>query len=103
MPQPDDPRTQLRIHHEHIPDFKGKSGQVFVNPDGVPGMKAMEMAFDNFGPTVVLDDFHVGDKVEFELGISRKPRTSMVILRMTKLPPDTPISFEDKVGPNPEP
>lgn len=102
MPDAADPRTQLMIHHEHIPDFKGKGGALHVDPkDGVTGMKAMTMPFDTLGPDVVLDNFKVGDKIEFVLNIAREPRMSMAIMKMTKLPADTAISFENK--PNVEP
>ncbi|KAA0215062.1 MAG: hypothetical protein DYG94_03545 [Leptolyngbya sp. PLA3] len=101
LPDPADPRTQLTIHHEHIPNFKGKSGNLHVNSDGVTGMKAMTMPFDTLGPDVMLDQFQVGDKVEFVLNIAREPTMSMAIVKMTKLPADTPISFDNK--PNAEP
>jgi len=99
LPIGEDPRASLRIHHEHIPDFKGKDGKVFMNGDGVPGMKAMEMPFDTLGPNVVLDSIAVGDKIEFDLAIAREPRTSFAITRITKLPADTVISFDNKTGP----
>ncbi|MCL4222158.1 MAG: copper-binding protein [Phycisphaerales bacterium] len=101
MPDPADPRAQLMIHHEHIPDFKGKSGKLHVYDDGVTGMKAMVMPFDTLGPNVVLEQFQVGDKVEFVLNVAREPSMSMAIVKMTKLPADTPISFDNK--PNAEP
>lgn len=99
LPDPADPRTQLMIHHEHIPDFKGKDGKVHVYDDGTTGMKAMIMPFDTLGPDVVLDQFQVGDKIEFVLHVAREPRMSMAIMKMTKLPPDTVIRFENKSEP----
>ncbi len=101
LPLPDDPRTQLNIHHEHIPDFKGKSGKLHAYDDGVTGMKAMIMAFDTLGPNVMLDQFQVGDKVEFVLNVAREPTMSMAIVKMTKLPPNTPISFDNKANAEP--
>lgn len=99
LPIGEDPRAALRIHHEHIPNFKDKSGEVFLNPDGVPGMKAMEMPFDTLGPHVNLDTIEVGDKVEFDLAIAREPRTTYAITRLVELPASTEISYENKPGP----
>lgn len=101
LPRSDDPRAQLVIYHEHIPDFKGKGGKLHVYDDGVTGMKAMKMTFDTLGPNVVLDNFQVGDKVEFVLNVASEPTMSMAIMKMTKLPPNTPISYDNK--PNVEP
>ncbi len=103
LPIGEDPRATLRIHHEHIPDFKAKDGKVHMNPDGVPGMKAMEMPFDTLGPDVHLDGIQIGDKIEFELAIARKPRTSFAITRITKLPASTVIDYSNKVVADPEP
>jgi hypothetical protein len=103
LPIGEDPRATLRIHHEAIPDFKDKHGKVYMNPDGVPGMKAMEMPFDTLGPNVHLDGIEIGDKIEFELSIAREPRTSFAITRITKLPASTVIDYSDKVAPDPEP
>jgi hypothetical protein len=100
LPVGEDPRASLRIHHEHIPDFKGKDGEVYMNDDGVPGMKAMEMPFDTLGPNVVLEGIEVGDKIEFDLAIAREPRTTFAITRIVELPPDTEISFDNKTPPN---
>lgn len=101
LPDSADPRKQLMIHHEHIPDFKGKSGKLHMYDDGVTGMKAMTMAFDTLGPNVVLETFQIGDKVEFVLNVAREPTMSMAIVKMTKLPANAPISFDNK--PNAEP
>ncbi len=99
LPDPADPRTELRIHHEHIPDLLGKDGKVHVNRDGTTGMKAMEMPFP-LGDGVSLDGIAIGDKVEFELTITRQPRTTFETTRMTKLADDAEISFENKPAPN---
>lgn len=101
MPDPADPRAQLMIHHEHIPDFKGKSGKLHVYDDGITGMKAMVMPFDTLGPNVFLEQFQVGDKVEFVLNVAREPTMSMAIVKMTKLPANTPISFDNKANAEP--
>ena len=103
MPIGEDPRASLRIHHEHIPDYKGKDGKIYQNSDGVPGMKAMEMPFNTLGPNVHLDGIKVGDKIEFELSIAFEPRSSYAITRITKLPDSTVIDYANKVIPEVEP
>jgi hypothetical protein len=99
LPSPDNFRAELRIHHEHIAEFRGKSGEVHVNPDGVPGMKAMDMPFPSLGPGVSLEGLEIGDKVEFELTVSHHPRITYAITRLSKLPPETEISYENKTSP----
>ncbi len=100
MPSADDFRAELRIYHEHIPTFRGKGGQVHVNSDGVLGMKAMDMPFPSLGPGVTLDGFAAGDKVEFELSVAYEPRIEYAVTRLTKLAPETEISFENKAAEN---
>lgn len=109
LPDPGPPPTEFKIHHEHIPDFIGKSGEVFVSSDGVRGMRSMVMAFPYRAPGVDLSEFTAGDKVEFEFlvrwetspGGDRTP--TWLIGSMTKLPPETVISYENKPQAQPEP
>lgn len=96
MPSAGDFRAELRIYHEHIPTFRGKGGQVHVNADGVLGMKAMDMPFPSLASGVTLDGLAVGDKVEFELSVAYEPRIEYSVTRLSKLPPETEISFENK-------
>lgn len=107
LPEAGPPPKEFKIHHEHIPNFIGASGEVFVNNDAskTPGMRSMVMAFPNLAPTISLDDFAVGDKIEFEFLVrwdanaagDRTP--TWLINAMTKLPADTEISFENKPVP----
>lgn len=102
LPAPGPPPAELKIHHEHIPNFIGKTGEVFVNTDGVSGMRSMNMAFPYLAPRVTIDEFTVGDKVEFELMVrwdtnaagDRTP--TWLIASMVTLPPETEISFDNK-------
>jgi hypothetical protein len=105
LPDAGPPPAELKIRHEHIPDFIGKTGEVFVNSDGTPGMRAMNMGFPYLAPTVALDEYTVGDKVEFTFLVrwdtdpygERTP--TWLIGAMTKLPADTEISYDNKPVP----
>ena len=102
LPEAGPPPKELKIRHEHIPDFIGKSGEVFVNTDGTPGMRAMNMGFPYLATNVALNDFATGDKVEFEFLVrwetdqSGDRTPTWRIGAMTKLPADTEISYDNK-------
>jgi hypothetical protein len=105
LPGDGPPPTGLKIHHEHIPGFIGKTGEVFVNRDGTPGMRAMNMEFPNVSGGVPADTLAVGDKVEFTF-LVRWDETDTgdriarwLVTEITPLPPETEISFENKTGP----
>jgi hypothetical protein len=90
LPDPADPRTEFRVHHEAIPDFRASM------PDGPLGMKPMIMPF-TVGPGVSLEGVHAGDKVEIrfqcdydlETGVLRDSR----VVSVTPLPADTTLNF----------
>jgi len=94
---PQAPVRDLKIQHEPIPDFRGSNGQVFVNADGVPGMKAMTMDFPLVVDGVDLSGFTTGDIVEFTFELRWRPQGGAVyrITRMTKLPADTVLNFDN--------
>ena len=104
LPDAGPPPRDLKLQHEHIPDFVGKTGEVHMNPDGVPGMKAMAMPFPNVAPGA-LDGVSVGDKIEFlflvrwdeDAAGNRTPST--LVAEITPLPPETVISNENKPTP----
>jgi len=85
------PGSQLRVHHEHIPDFRGRDGQVHRNRDGTAGMLEMSMEFP-LAPGVSLEGIAVGDAVEltFEVGWNRPP-PFFAATAMHKLPPGTQL------------
>jgi hypothetical protein len=105
LPEAGPPPRDFKIHHEHIPDFVGKSGEVHRNPDGTPGMRSMVMAFPNLAPDVSLDGLAVDGKIEFEFRVrwdedQTGNRTARwLVTRITPLPAETEISFENKTGP----
>jgi hypothetical protein len=95
--------TELRIHHEHIPSFKDpKTGVVFVNSDGVPGMRSMVMDMPP-GAGVSLDGIAVGDPVEFTLAVWTEPRVAWRAKGLRELPAGTAIDFADKPADGAEP
>ncbi|HHN78450.1 MAG TPA: copper-binding protein [Phycisphaerales bacterium] len=105
LPSEGPPPTDLRIHHERIPNFIGKDGTVFVNSDGVTGMKAMTMAFPELGDGVSLDGLHPGDKIAFVLKVKWLETPSGVkaphwlVSAVEPLPDDTQLNFGDDVAP----
>lgn len=99
------PPRDLKIHHEHIPDFIGANGKVYVNKHGVPGMAAMVMPFPEIAEGVSLEGLEQGDKIAFEFKVNwvdtpgggRSPR--WLVSAIEPLPADAEISYENKVGP----
>ncbi len=84
----------LMIHHEHIPDFVGATGEVHQNADGTLGMKAMTMPFPEIAPGVSLEGIEAGDKVAFELSVAWEgTRPTYWISAIEELPADTALDF----------
>lgn len=83
---PEPPLRDLRIEHEPIPTFRGSDGNVYVNKDGVPGMKAMAMDFPLVVDGVDLSTISVGDVVEFTFELRWRPPTQGgAAYRVTKI------------------
>ena len=105
LPAPGPPPVDLRIHHEHIPDFVGMSGEINQNKDGSTGMRAMVMPFPHVAEDIDLGSFAAGDKIKFALAITWRDSAGggklpiLNITEMTKLPADAEISFENKPAP----
>lgn len=105
LPEAGPPPKEFKIHHEHIPTFIGKSGEIFVNSDGTPGMRAMVMPFSDLAPGVTLDGISTNDKIEFTFVVrwiedaagNRSPRWQ--VTNITPMPADTEISFDNKPSP----
>jgi len=86
LPDPSNPASELRIHHEAIDDFKNAQGQPAP-------MKAMTMSFPP-APGVSLDGLAVGDIVQFVFRVQWEPTYEMGTTSIRKLPADTQLSFE---------
>lgn len=87
------PATVLQIDHEHIPDFKDKTGQVTVNRDGSLGMKRMIMPFP-VAQGVSLDGLSIGDKVEFTFEVNWHGSPIYQVTAIRHLPPETELFTE---------
>lgn len=81
------PGAQLLVRHETVPDFKNADGEAV-------GMHSMTMPF-SVADKELLDRIYVGDKVAFTLEVRWQARNPLVITGIEKLPPDTPLEFED--------
>lgn len=88
VPMPNDPASQLRIHHEAIADFKDQSGK--------EGMSAMDMPFTP-AKGLSLANVKSGDKVEFVLSVDW-PQNRIEITRIKVLPADTALKLSGNMG-----
>jgi Cu/Ag efflux protein CusF len=79
---------QLRIHHEQIPTFISRQGELV-------GMNEMTMDFP-LGEGVDISGFEVGDKVSFIMVVDWNP--AYYITSISKLPPETEL-FGPVAGP----
>ncbi len=86
LPDASNPASELKIHHQAIKGFKNAQGE--VHP-----MRAMTMAFPP-GPEVSLQEFAVGDVVEFVFRMQWEPTHEMSADSIKKLPADTELVFE---------
>lgn len=89
------PASEFKIHHEHIPGFKTRTGEVNVTPDGIPGMKAMVMPFP-VAESVDLSGIEVGDKVRFSFVVNWGGSPPWQLTAIEEIDPSTEISFENK-------
>jgi Cu/Ag efflux protein CusF len=85
LPDSANPATGLQIHHESIPDFVNKAGEVV-------GMKAMIMQFTP-GPGVDLTGLTVGDKVRFTFDVDWDGSPLMPVTEIEPLPSETELDF----------
>ena len=98
LPVEGEPSSSFKIRHEHIPTFRNpKTGEVYVNRDGVLGMRSMEMPFKP-AEGVDISTLKVDDKVRFTLAVWNDP-VSYAVTEIETVPADTEISFEDKAAP----
>lgn len=95
------PGTELRIHHEHIPDFRTKDGPVNISADGVPGMKSMVMPFP-VAKDLDISGLSVGDKIAFDFVVHWGGSPAWEITRFEPLDPDAVIDFTNRPVADPE-
>lgn len=88
LPDAKDPRLDLVIRHEAIPNFRG--------PNEERGMDSMSMPFP-VKKGVKLDGLNVGDKVEFTFellyNVKSKSPQDYAVMAIHKLPAETVLTF----------
>ncbi len=87
------PAMVLQIDHEHIPNFKDKTGKVTVNSDGSLGMKRMIMPFP-VAVGVSLEGLSIGDKVQFTFEVNWGGSPTYQVTAISPLPPETELFGE---------
>ena len=85
LPDPAKPAADLQIHHEPIPDFVNKNGEVV-------GMNSMIMPFTP-ASSLSLSGYAVGDIVEFTFEVRWRKGPSSRVTSMRKLPAETKLDF----------
>jgi len=108
LPAEGRPFDELQIHHEAIPDFTDRDGNVMgsKNMAGMEGMKDMKdtkpMATGMKAMTMPypvakglsLDGLAIGDFIEFTFDVTwGKDYPTYAITKITKLPADTKLDF----------
>jgi hypothetical protein len=97
LPDPSVPGSQLKIHHEQIPDFKTVDGTISVTSNGIAGMRSMTMPFP-LSTGLSIEGYSVGDKVEFEFVVNwGNDRPAWEITSIEKLPADTVIDYTNVI------
>lgn len=94
---PEGPRVHPMIHHVHIPDFKRKDGTVNMTPDGISGMRSMEMEFP-LADGLSLEGYEAGDKIRFTFEVNwGNMSRPWEMTKIEKLDPSTEIDFSNTV------
>ncbi|MEZ6241461.1 MAG: copper-binding protein [Phycisphaerales bacterium] len=91
LPDEGKPLSELRIRHEHIPEFINFAGENPVNAAGVRGMASMTMPFP-VDPGVLPEGLAAGNKILFTLAVDRDSK-SFWVSKIEKLPADTELDF----------
>ena len=98
LPDPTRPASDFKVYHEPIPSWK----RTTTSP---VGMNAMQMRFPPASPEVI-EGVEVGDVVEivFRVSYDREDGalTGWKAVRVTKLPEDTALTFEQAPATTPE-
>jgi hypothetical protein len=98
LPERNNPRSRLRIHHEHIPAFKRRDGSVNQNRNGQPGMLEMSMEFP-LAAGVNISTLVPGDPVEFSFEVKwNSPPPGYELTSIRRLPADTRLDLSGERG-----
>ncbi len=87
LPQATGPDKYIKIHHEELPTFKNKKGEVV-------GMPEMIMDFEQIAPEVRVEEFKAGDVVEFTFEVRWSPRVVTRVTQMRKLEAGTDLGLK---------
>jgi len=92
LPRQGAPLSELQIHHEAIPSFR--------RADGSLGMASMTMPFPLQDKSILPESAQVGDAVEVVIRVEYASDSGAIagikITRVTLLPSDTVLSFEQE-------
>lgn len=90
LPQIQGPDKYIKIHHEALPSFKNKKGEVV-------GMPEMIMDFEQIAPGVSMGDLKAGDPIEFTFEVRWEPRTVTRIVKIVQLPKNVELPLKRTV------
>jgi hypothetical protein len=86
LPDPEKPGSAFLIHHEEIPDFRDRDGEVV-------GMESMAMPFEVAEPEM-LEGVSVGDRIDFRFEMRWEGSPPLLITELETLPEGTRLAFE---------
>ena len=85
---PESPASEFKIHHETIPNFTDKDGQVI-------GMNSHVMAFPRVAEDVDVSSLRIGQPVRFTFEVTWGDSSpTWIITELEPLPEDTRFAFE---------
>ena len=97
LPDPARPLAELQIHHEAIPDFRGRDGEIMQRADGTTGMQEMIMPFP-LGTGVTLEGVSIGDEVRVHFTVQWTASPPYFVTKLEKLPAGTRLEFDPEPG-----
>ena len=99
LPVANDPSTDLKIHHQHIPNFKSADGSIKTNSKGIAGMMSMTMPFP-LAEGVSIESLSIGDKIKFTFEVVwTDARPSWEVTSIEKIDQSTEIDFTNVIAP----
>lgn len=90
LPGPNTAKQYLQIHHEEIPNFVGRSGNIV-------GMKEMIMDFPDVASGEVVRGLKVGDAIRFTFEVRWKGTPRTLVTSIEKLPEDEKLELSEVV------
>lgn len=90
LPGPNTTKQYLQIHHEEIPSFVGRSGNVV-------GMKEMIMDFPDVASGEIVRGLKVGDAIRFTFEVRWKGTPRTLVTSIEKLPGGEELDLSEVV------